>query len=71
MFIWDCLYTERPVIHEWQRVTTSDNEWHKWQGMATNNNKWQREVKRMVQRVAKCDKEWIPVVISANFPFFK
>ena len=39
--------------------------------MATNNNKRQRVVQRMVQLVSRSDNEWQPVVILANFPFFR
>ena len=39
--------------------------------MATNNNKRQRVVKQMVQLVSSSDNEWQPVIILANFPFFR
>ena len=67
--------------NEWQRMTTSDNEWYnEWQRMTTSDNEWQRVVQqvttndsewynewqRVVQRVAKSNSKWQRVTANGN-----
>ena len=54
--------------NEWQRMTTSDNEWHRVvQRVTTSDNEWYKEW----QWVTRNDKEWQRVTISANISFFQ
>ena len=47
--------------NEWQRMTTSNNEWYnKWQRITTNDDEWQR----VVQRVTTSDKVWQRIAMS-------
>ena len=53
---------------EWQRMTTSDNEWQRViTSGTTSDNEWYNEW----QRITMIDNEWQWVVILANFAFFR
>ena len=56
-----------PSDNEWQRMTTSDNEWYnEWQRMTTSDNEWYNEWQGMTTSDATSDKEWQRVTTNSN-----
>ena len=45
--------------NEWQRMTTSDNEWYnEWQRITTSENEWYNEWQRMTMSGTTNDNKW-------------
>ena len=59
MFIWDCLWTKRPVIHQWQEVTMHDKKWQRVVQLVTkNDNEFKQMTTSVTTNGTTSDNEW-------------